>query len=100
MGAQYVQTDQSSTGFIGIVGPNFAVCDDDGNQVVDADCVITDGDDYSHFLPSLNVSVELNENRYLRLAASKTISRARIDQMKASGFVKFDQNIEFSYNER
>ncbi|MCG7814647.1 TonB-dependent receptor, partial [Alteromonas sp. MCA-1] len=94
VGAQYVQTDQSSTGFIGIVGPNFAVCDDDGNQVVDADCIITDGDDYSHFLPSLNVSVELNENRYLRLAASKTISRARIDQMKASGFVKFDQNIE------
>ena len=94
VGAQYVQTDQSSTGFIGIVGPNFAVCDDDGNEVVDADCIITDGDDYSHFLPSLNVSVELNENRYLRFAASKTISRARIDQMKASGFVKFDQNIE------
>ena len=93
VGAQYVQTDQSSTGFIGIVGDNFAVCDDDGNQVVDADCIITDGDDYSHFLPSLNVSVELNENRYLRFGASKTISRARIDQMKASGFVKFDQNI-------
>ncbi|WP_394221233.1 TonB-dependent receptor [Alteromonas gracilis] len=94
VGAQYVETDQSSTGFIGIVGENFAVCDDDNNQVVDADCIITEGDEYSHFLPSLNVSVELQENRYLRLAASKTISRARIDQMKASGFVKFDQNIE------
>ncbi|TKB03456.1 TonB-dependent receptor [Alteromonas portus] len=94
VGAQYVQTDQSSSGFIGIVGPNFAVCDDDDNGVVDADCITTDGDDYSHFLPSLNVSVELDENRYLRFGASKTISRARIDQMKASGFVKFDQNIE------
>ena len=94
VGAQYVQTDQSSSGFIGIVGPNFAVCDDDGNGAADADCIINDGDDYSHFLPSLNVSVELNENRYLRFGASKTISRARIDQMKASGFVKFDQNIE------
>jgi len=94
VGAQYVETDQSSTGFIGIVGENFAVCDDDNNQVVDADCIITEGDEYSHFLPSLNVSVELQENRYLRFAASKTISRARIDQMKASGFVKFDQNIE------
>lgn len=40
------------------------------------------------------MSVELTENRYLRFGASKTISRARIDQMKASGFVKFDQNIE------
>ncbi|MHC6646273.1 TonB-dependent receptor [Alteromonas sp. HB246098] len=94
VGAQYVQTDQSSSGFIGIVGPNFAVCDDDGNGAADADCIINDGDDYSHFLPSLNVSVELNEYRYLRFGASKTISRARIDQMKASGFVKFDQNIE------
>ncbi len=94
VGAQYVQTDQSSTGYIGIVGDNFAVCDADGNGVVDADCIIEDGDDYSHFLPSLNVNVELAENRYLRFAASKTISRARIDQMKASGFVKFDQNIE------
>ncbi|MCU7555593.1 TonB-dependent receptor [Alteromonas sp. ASW11-19] len=94
LGAQYVQTDQSSSGFIGIVGDNFAVCDDDGNGVVDADCVITDGDEYSHFLPSVNVNIELAENRFLRLAASKTISRARIDQMKASGFVKFDQNIE------
>jgi iron complex outermembrane receptor protein len=94
VGAQYVETDQSSSGFIGIVGGNFAVCDDDGNQVVDADCIINDGDDYSHFLPSLNLSVELTENRYLRFGASKTISRARIDQLKASGFVKFDQNIE------
>ncbi|WP_414828158.1 TonB-dependent receptor [Alteromonas sp. H39] len=94
VGAQYVQTDQSSTGYIGIVGDNFSVCDADGNGVVDADCIIEDGDDYSHFLPSLNVNVELAENRYLRLAASKTMSRARIDQMKASGFVKFDQNIE------
>ncbi len=94
IGAQYVQTDQNSTGYLGIVSQNLKVCDDDDNGVIDADCLIEDGDDYSHFLPSLNVSVELAENRYLRFAANKTISRARIDQMKASGFVKFDQNIE------
>jgi len=93
-GAQYVQTDQSSTGYIGIVGSNFAVCDDDDNGMVDSDCVLSDGDSYNHFLPSLNVSVELADNRYVRFAANKTISRARIDQMKASGFVKFDQNID------
>ncbi len=93
-GLQYVDTDQSSTGFIGIVGANFAVCDADGNGEVDAACVIVDGASYSKVLPSLNASLELNENQYLRFAANKTISRARIDQMQASGFVKFDQNIE------
>lgn len=93
-GAQYVDTDQSSTGYLGIVGSNFAVCDDDNNGVVDADCILTDGDSYSHFLPSLNVSIEVGDNQFVRVAANKTISRARIDQMKASGFVKFDQNVD------
>jgi len=94
IGAQYVQTDQYSKGYIGIVGDNFSVCDEDANGIVDTDCIISDGDDYAQFLPSLNISLELDSNRYLRLGASKTISRARIDQMKASGFVKFEQNIE------
>ncbi|QPG06196.1 TonB-dependent receptor [Salinimonas marina] len=92
-GAQYVQTDQSSTGFIGVVGSNFKVCDADDDGAIDTSCITSIDDDYSHFLPSLNVNVELDEKRYVRFAASKTISRARIDQMKASGFVKFDQNI-------
>ncbi len=94
VGLQYVQTDQTSSGFIGIVGANFSVCDANGDQVVDADCVVTGGDDYGHLLPSLNVSLELNDNQFIRAAATKTISRARIDQMQASGFVKFNQNIE------
>ncbi len=92
-GAQYVQTDQRSTGYIGIVGENFKVCDADNNNVIDADCVQDISDDYSHFLPSLNVTVEVGDNQFVRMAATKTISRARIDQMKASGFVKYDQNL-------
>lgn len=93
LGAQYVQTDQRSTGYIGIVGENFKVCDADSNNVIDTDCIQDISDDYSHFLPSLNVTVEVDDNRFVRFAATKTISRARIDQMKASGFVKYDQNI-------
>jgi iron complex outermembrane receptor protein len=94
VGLQYIQTDQSSTGFIGIVGANFAVCDDNNDGQIDASCVVTDGDDYSHVLPSINASLELSDNQFLRFAANKTLSRARIDQMQASGFVKFNQNIE------
>lgn len=94
IGLQYVDTEQSSAGFIGVVGSNFAVCDDDNNGTVDADCSREAGADYSHTLPSLNVSMEIADNQFVRFAANKSISRARIDQMQASAFVKFDQNIE------
>lgn len=94
IGVQYVQTDQSSTGYNGIVGANFAVCDDDNNGQIDQDCILSDGADYNHILPSVNLSLEVAENTFVRAAAHKTISRARVDQMQVSGFVKFDQNID------
>ncbi|OBP16774.1 TonB-dependent receptor [Rheinheimera sp. SA_1] len=94
IGLQYVDTDQTSSGFIGVVGPNFKVCDDDNNNQTDSRCLVESGASYSHVLPSLNVSIEVLDNTFVRAAANKTISRARIDQMKASGFVKFDQNID------
>lgn len=94
LGLQYVKTDQSSSGYTGVVGANFAVCDADNNQTIDTDCETTLGTSYNHVLPSINLSVEVADNKFVRVAANKTISRARIDQMKASGFVKFDQNID------
>ncbi|MBT0587372.1 TonB-dependent receptor [Alteromonas oceanisediminis] len=94
VGLQHVRTDQTSSGFIGIVGANFAVCDDNDDGVVDDSCRVTGGADYTHTLPSLNVSMEVADNQFVRFAANKTISRARIDQMQASAFVKFNQNIE------
>jgi iron complex outermembrane receptor protein len=94
IGLQYVQTDQSSSGYTGVVGANFAVCDANDDGEIDADCKTSSGTDYSHVLPSLNVSIEVADNKFVRFAANKTISRARIDQMKASGYVKFDQNLE------
>nr|WP_136252442.1 TonB-dependent receptor [Ningiella ruwaisensis] len=93
-GVQVIDTDQSSTGFIGIVDSSFSVCQD-GNGGIDQSCVIEDGAEYTHVLPSLNLNLQVNDEAFVRFAASKTISRARIDQMRASGFVKFDQNIEF-----
>lgn len=95
VGAQYVDTDQSSDGTLGVIGSNFRVCDADSNSVIDADCAITDGASYSHFLPSFSINAEVVEDLFVRFAASTTISRARLDQMKASGFVKFDLNDQF-----
>ena len=94
VGMQYVKTDQASSGYIGVVGSNLAVCDANNDKQVDSACVTEQSTSYNHVLPSLNLSVEVGEDQYVRFAANKTISRARIDQMKASGFVKFDQNID------
>ncbi len=94
VGLQYVDTDQTSEGFIGIVGENARTCDDDNNGEVDADCFTSGGASYSHTLPSLNLSLEVADSQFVRFAYSTTISRARLDQMQASGFVKFDQNID------
>ncbi|MDG1121465.1 MAG: TonB-dependent receptor [Glaciecola sp.] len=94
VGLQYIRSDQSSSGYIGVVGDNFAVCDDNNDGEVDDSCKITAGDKYTHLLPSFNLTAEVADNQFVRVAASKTISRARIDQMRASGFVKFDQNID------
>jgi len=93
-GFQYVDTDQSSQGAIGVSGANLRVCDDDSNSVIDERCLSDISESYSHFLPSLNVSIEVSDQTFVRLAGSKTISRARMDQMKASGFVKYDQNFD------
>ncbi len=94
IGLQYIKTDQSSTGTVGVVGANFKVCDTNDDDIVDDACFVDGGAEYSHTLPSLNLSLEIAENQFIRIAANKTISRARIDQMKAAGFVKFAQNID------
>ncbi|WP_111977629.1 TonB-dependent receptor [Algibacillus agarilyticus] len=94
VGLQYVDTTQSSAGTIGVVGANFKVCDTDNDGVVDADCSVSGGADYSHTLPSLNLNLEVAEDQYVRFSANKSISRARIDQMRASGFVDYAQNID------
>ncbi|MFC4699128.1 TonB-dependent receptor [Glaciecola siphonariae] len=94
VGLQFIDTDQSSNGFIAIVESDATVCLDDATGTVDQACAVTDGADYSMVLPSLNMSLQLTDEQFIRFAASKTISRARIDQMSASGFVKFNQNIE------
>jgi iron complex outermembrane receptor protein len=40
--------------------------------------------DYSHLLPSLNLSMKLDDDQKLRFGVAKTISRARLDEMNAS----------------
>lgn len=73
IGLRYVHTKQSSQGFAA--------------QVIDGLVVATPTDvshSYNHLLPSLNLSLAIDDSQTLRFGAAKTISRARLDEMNAS----------------
>jgi iron complex outermembrane receptor protein len=72
IGLRYADTEQSSTGTIGGGFTN----------TVEAS--------YDDWLPSLNLSFEVAPDTFIRLAAAKTVTRARLDQMAAN------QNISFN----
>ena len=81
-GVQVVSVDQTGSGFSSFIGPS---------GFVDAE-PITDGDDYTDILPSLNVNFEVKDDHFVRVAASTTVSRPRLDQMKPNGQVNFNFN--------
>jgi iron complex outermembrane receptor protein len=72
IGLRYSDADQSSTGTIGGGLTN------------------TVGTSYSNWLPSMNLSFEIMPDTFIRIAAAKTITRSRLDQMTAN------QNIGFN----
>ncbi|TYK65744.1 TonB-dependent receptor [Colwellia echini] len=74
IGGRYIYTDQSSQGSAYTVN-------DDGLVVGIPTNV---AHDYSNFLPSLNLSLQVAENQMVRFGAAQTISRARMDEMNAS----------------
>ena len=75
VGFQYVETDQASTGTLA----------GGGLQTVE--------DSYSDFLPSANVSFEIADDTFLRFAAAKSITRARLDQMAANQGISANNTI-------
>ncbi|SMQ69840.1 iron complex outermembrane recepter protein [Altererythrobacter xiamenensis] len=66
IGVQYVDTKQSSTGTIG-GGLT--------NQVSDS---------YDHWLPSVNLSFEVANDTFVKMAFAKTLTRPRLDQLAAN----------------
>ena len=74
-GLRYSDTEQSSTGTITGGRPN----------VVDYS--------FANWLPSMNLSFEIMSDTFIRLAASKTITRARLDQMAANQNLGFNNRV-------
>lgn len=81
-GVQIVNADQTGRGVGAYIGPSGFV------EVTP----ITDGDDYTDVLPSMNINFEVADGHIVRLAASKTISRPRLDYMKPNNQVNFNFN--------
>jgi iron complex outermembrane recepter protein len=80
LGVQFVDTDQSASGFDTQTGEDGTV-----------DWIpVTDGDSYSKVLPSMNLNFQLADDHVLRVAAAKTISRARMDDMKPNNTIGFN----------
>ncbi len=77
IGAQYVHTDQSSTGPAIASNGTFRIR--------------TDGSKYYNFLPSANLIFTMpNEDHKIRLAASRQMARARPDQLSALSTFSFN----------
>ena len=47
--------------------------------------------DYGHLLPSINLSIQIDDTQTVRFGAAKTISRARLDEMNASYNASYNQ---------
>jgi len=80
VGLRYVHTEQSSQ------GSAFGTVD---GLVVSSPTDVSH--DYSHVLPSLNLTFRIDEDQNLRFGAAKTISRARLDEMNASVGANYSQ---------
>ncbi|QIR14701.1 TonB-dependent receptor [Shewanella aestuarii] len=79
-GVQVVDTDQSSK------GTAVSKLDDGTIELTPR----TAGDSYVEWLPSINLGFEVAENQMVRVAAARTLSRGRMDQMNS--------NINYTYN--
>jgi iron complex outermembrane receptor protein len=80
VGVRYVHTSQDSQ------GSAFGV---ENGLVVSSPTDI--GHSYSNVLPSLNLSLKLDDAQMLRFGMAKTISRARLDEMNASVNANYSQ---------
>ncbi len=85
IGIQVVHSKQNST------GSSSAFQDVNGDGI--SELVVAPAfakESYTDFLPSASFSVELGDRFYIRAAASQTMVRARLDQLRVNQEVSFD----------
>lgn len=87
IGVQVVHTDQTGESF------NAANLDVDGDGAADGTLAetVVDGDTYTNVLPSLNVSLEVLPETFIRFGAARMLARARMDQLNPGGGFGFNE---------
>ena len=85
IGVQAVFTNQSSSGF-----------ESDGGVGAQRNFV-TEGDAYSHLLPSMTLNFDIASDMKLRFGAARTLSRARMDYLSASSNAGVGNSINTNY---
>jgi len=86
-GLQAVQIDQSATG-TAVSG---------GGSTFTAR-LVNDGDEYVELLPSLNLGFEVTDDSVLRVAAARTLMRARMDDMRGGRTFGYNPALAASTN--
>ncbi|MCJ8293010.1 MAG: TonB-dependent receptor [Colwellia sp.] len=81
-GIQYIDVDQSSTGFSTVENENAYV----------VATPTSGGASYSDILPTLNLNFEIAEGQFIRTGISKVQSRPRIDDMRPNARATFAYN--------
>jgi iron complex outermembrane receptor protein len=81
IGLQVVHTDQE--------GDSSAASNQNGVVVVEP---VTDGDTFTDILPSVNLSIEVAPNNFIRFGAARVLARARMDQLNPGNGFNFDQS--------
>jgi len=79
-GLRYIHTSQSSHGAASSIA--------DGLVITSPTFI---SHEYSHLLPSLNLSLAIDDEQNFRFGVAQTISRARLDEMNASLNVSYNQ---------
>lgn len=87
VGVRYVYTNQSSQGS--------AISTLNGLVVTSPTDI---GHSYSNVLPSLNLSLKIDDEQAIRFGVAKTISRARMDEMNSSVTVSYNQTPDTNGN--
>jgi len=83
VGVQWVYTDQESSGRAAVPA---------GDGRVDS-VPVSGGDSYSEYLPSLNLKLEPFPGHQINANFAQSLSRARMDDLKASANVSFNENL-------
>ena len=82
IGVQIVHTDQE--------GDSVSAFRPDGSPTLLVEPV-SDGDTYTDFLPSMNLTFEVAPNNFIRLSAARILARARMDQLNPANGFSFNQ---------